>query len=182
MNDKIVVLTEDDVYISLEQWQGVYDLKLGSTEIGKYFDAKEARFQKDLVEFGKLVVCAPLMVILDKYRELIKEPVTINSFNRTEEYQVALKAKGLRAAKTSPHVEKMAADVDTFDVKDTESKVPMMRQASVLTGIPIRIGWKTYTEIKQSFIHVDVCPLYYAKGKPRNSEAHPAVWELQNEW
>lgn len=182
MEEKIIILTTDDKYLTLLEWQSKYGLSSGSTEIGRHFSYMEPRFQADLKAFGKLVVCAPLMRVLDRYRELIKEPVTINSFNRTEAYQTELSEKGFRTATTSPHVQKMAADVDTFDVADTELKVPMMRKAAMEVAIPVRIGWKQYSANKQSFIHVDVCPLYYAPEKPRHNEPHPIVWEKEIEW
>lgn len=180
--DKVVILTKSDGYISLEDWQNSYGLKVGTAQIGKHFSFTEPKFMEDLKRYGKLVVCAPLMVVLDKYRELSGEPVNINSFNRDAKKQEELHAEGLKAAMISPHVEKMAADCDTLSIADTFEKVDHMIQAGIDTGISIRIGYKQYLAAGQTFIHVDVCPLYYGKGMPREHEPHPVQWETKRTW
>lgn len=177
--EKVVVLTLDDKFVSLEEWQRQYGLTVGSAQIGKHFFYTESKFQDDLARYGKLVVCAPLMVVMDKYRELVDEPVNVNSYNRDEKKQEELREAGARAATHSPHVEKMAADLDTLDAEGTYIRVTVLQRASRATGIDVRIGFRQYLEQLKphTFIHVDVCPMYYAKGKPRHNEPHPAPWE-----
>jgi len=182
--DKVVVLLEDDTYINLKTWQNQYGLTVDSEEIGKFFKFTEEQFMKDLGRYGKLVVCAPLMKVMDKYRELIDEPVKVNAYNRDHAKQLELIAAGLRAAKQSPHEEKMAVDMDTLTEEGTYIRVAKLRQASKAVGIPVRIGFKDYLaqEPQQTFIHLDVCPLYFGKGMPRHYDPHPIQWESQIEW
>lgn len=183
MNDKIVVLTANDKYISLEEWQKEYGLEVGSTQIGRNFSYTERKFALDLKEYGMLVVCAPLMKVMDAYREAANEAVNVNAYNRNEAKQQALIDSGNRgAASTSPHVYKLAVDADTRDAEHTKKNVPILKQAARALGIPIRVGWKSYAAEGKSFIHFDVCPLYYAPGRPRHNEPHPPVWEIENEW
>lgn len=183
-NTKVIVLTEDDKYIALTDWQLKYGLPVGSTMIGLCFSYEESKFQQDLKDYGKLIVCAPLIKVIDKYRELIRESVTINSFNRSAQKQEQLRLAGFRAAKTSPHEEKMAADCDTVSESDTLKKKEKMLEAGSLLKIPIRVGFQQYldNDPQQTFIHVDVCPLYYAPGRPRHSDPHPIQWEKQITW
>lgn len=182
MKNVVVVLTDKDTYISLENWQREYGLEVGSNKIGKYFNLSEPRFKKDVEEYGKLIVCAPLMVVMDAYRSAIGESVTINSYNRDDRKQQELRASGFRAARSSPHVEKMAVDVDTRDEAHTRKNVPILKRAAKELGIPIRVGYMDYIKNDQSFIHFDVCPLYYAKGAIRYNEQHPPQWENEIEW
>jgi len=182
--DKVVILTREDKYMTLQEWQNKYGLPSGSAQISKHFSYTEPKFMQDLNDYGKLVVCEPLMVVLDRYRELIDEPVHINSFNRDSAKQQQLIKDGFKAAKYSPHEVKMAADCDTLNEEGTYIRVAKMRQAGRDTLIPIRIGFKQYlAEVPQkTFIHVDVCPVYFAVGKPRHNEDHPVQWENRIEW
>ncbi len=192
----VKVLIASGALIDLEDWQKQYGIPVGSDFIGKYFSLEEPRFKQDLFEFGVLIVNAPLMVVMDRIRQLYG-PLTISSYNRTEAYQKKLleepDTKGLRA-ETSPHVAKMAADLDVKTMKDVLNLVPLARQASKDTGIPIRIGHQAYfrksIEVEETkgikdtwtFVHIDVCPLFYAKGMPFHEQPHPVPWELQIEW
>lgn len=167
----------------------VYILKPdGTTEeykdekIGKYFSVSESRFQEDIRLYGEVVICDLLFKVLNRYRELKGVSVSLNSLNRDRKKQEQLLKEGFRAAKTSPHEYFLAADVDTKDQADTLLSVPIMRQAAKDLGIKVRIGWQDYLKAGQSFIHVDVCPEYFGKGKVWNKNSHPVQWENQNEW
>lgn len=177
--DKVVILTKEDTYISLEQWQQRYELEVGSASIGKYYKFTEGKFLDNIKEFGKLVVCEPLIKLIDVYREKIGEPNNINSFNRDQAAQDALTKEGFRTAKVSPHVEKMAADNDAYSEEDTRAKAKLMIAAARELGYKIRIGYEGYLKIGQTFIHCDVCPMYYGKGMPRHDEPHPVAWEFE---
>ena len=167
----------------------IYLLKQdGTTEeykeekIGKYFSVSESRFQEDIRLYGEVVICDLLFRVLNRYRELKGEPVKLNSLNRDRKKQEQLLKDGFRAAKTSPHEYFLAADVDTKDQSDTILSVPIMRQAAKDLGIKVRIGWQDYLKAGQSFIHVDVCPEYFGKGKVWSQNSHPVQWSTQNEW
>jgi hypothetical protein len=192
--DKVIILTKDDTYINLEQWQHRYGLPVGSSQIGKHFSFNEFKFNEDIERYGKLIVCEPLMMIMDPYRELKGKPVSANSYNRDDAKQAELTEGGFRTATSSPHVEKMAIDMDTISVQDTHDQVKLLRIAALDTGIPHRIGFQQYLDhfiikdgkkipMPQTFIHLDVAPLYYGKGGPRHQEQHPGAWEINKlEW
>ena len=180
--NKVLVLTHEDLFISLNDWQYGYGLNVGSAEIGHHYKFTEPKFAENIARYGKLIVCGPLMKVLDRYRELIEEPNNINSFNRDDKKQEELNLAGMRTAKFSPHVVKMAADCDTYSEEDTKIKVKKMIQAGIESDIKIRVGFQQYLDAGQTFIHVDVCPMYYAKGMPRHNEPHPKVWEEIITW
>lgn len=176
MNVKILTLL--GTYITLEQWQQQYGLEVGSDQIGKHFKYSEGKFKQDLEDYNELIICEPLMMVMDEIRTLSKKPFIVNSFNRNEAKQEQLKASGFRAATTSPHVAKMACDMDTVSNSDTLAMVPLIQHAAENKNVKVRIGYRDYMRAGQTFIHFDVCPEYYGKGKPFNHLPHPAVWEM----
>lgn len=119
---------------------------------------------------------------MDAFRAKVGKSVKINAFNRTGEYQRKLKLQGYRAALHSPHVEKMAADIDTTSNDQSKEWAKIMREVSKEIGIKCRIGFKQYLADGMTFIHVDVCPEYFAKGKPFYAKAHPVQWEQELTW
>jgi hypothetical protein len=122
------------------------------------------------------------MKILDVYRGLKKAPITINSFNRSEAKQKQLTKDGFKAAKVSPHVVKLAADCDTLTEQETLDNVKLIQEASKTTEIKVRIGYQQYLDAGQTFIHIDVCPEYYAKGRIWYLKPHPVQWERPITW
>jgi len=76
----------------------------------------------------------------------------------------------------------MAADIDTVSKEETLRNVDVLRQASRISGVKCRIGFKSYFSLGQTFIHVDVCPEYYGISGVYHKEFHPKVWEKQIEW
>jgi hypothetical protein len=182
MIDKVIVVLRDGSEISLTDWQKKYGLKPYSNAIGKYFSIREQRFEDDIETYGQLIVNELLIRVLDGFREAVDVPVNINSFNRDESRQEQLRSEGRRAAQYSPHVVKLAADIDTMDEHQTREWVKTLKQVASILGIKIRIGYKQYLDDGSTFIHVDVCPEYYAPGKPWNNRFHPIQWEKESEW
>jgi uncharacterized protein YcbK (DUF882 family) len=131
---------------------------------------------------GKLLIAEPLLELLEKYRALKGAAVKINSGYRTPEKQKQLKGEGYLAASTSPHTAGMAADIDTTGPKDTQTQLALLNKAAQICGLKIRTGWKQYQHIGQSFIHVDVCPMFFSFGKAFHNQKHPAVWETPISW
>lgn len=172
----IEIITHEDTRISLQEWQEQYSLK--GTQIGRYFTYTEWRFAQDLKQFGRLYVCEPLMYVMDLTRKRWGKPLHVNSYNRTPAYQDELRARGLRAATTSPHVVKLAADLDTTNHRETKELVPVVLQAARDLKIQIRLGYAQYMRDGSTFIHIDVCPEYYTPGQPRHDQPHPAAWEI----
>ena len=151
-------------------------------KIGDYFSIRESRFQEDIKLYGKVVICELLFKVLNRYRELKGKPIHLNSLNRNRKKQEQLLKDGFRAASISPHEYFLAADCDTETVAETLSNVPMIRQAANELGIKVRIGYSDYIKAGQTFIHVDVCPEYFGKGKVWNGKSHPKQWENSSEW
>jgi hypothetical protein len=182
MVDKVKVILKDGRTVRLSDWQMMYGLAPYSNNIGRFFSLSEDRFKNDLTAYGELIVSELLIRVLDAYREAVGYPVTINSFNRSEEHQKDLKTRGFKAATHSPHVVKLAADIETKTEKETREGVKILKQVSDILKIKIRIGFEQYLKAGQTFIHVDVCPEYYSKGKPFCHEPHPAPWERPTTW
>lgn len=175
-------LTSAGTFMTHEDFQKGYGLEVGSDQIGKYFSATEPRFAKDIQEYDELIVSIPLIKLLDAFREAVKQSVNINSFNRNDAKQAQLKADGFRTAKYSPHVVKLAADIDTTSPEQTRAWAVVLRRCAIDLGLRVRIGYKDYLAHGQTFIHVDVCPEYYAGNKVWHHIPHPEVWENVIEW
>lgn len=191
MNDKVIVITREGKAISLAEWQRIYDLPVGSSRIGEFFYLTEPRFEKDIALYGRLIVNELLIRLLDAIRKASNHPLTINAFNRDSKKQQELKALGFRAATHSPHLVSeidgmitgaCAADIDTLSKDDTKKLVKRIQEVSSIVKIKCRIGFKQYMDDGDTFVHVDVCPEYYAYGKPWHHLEHPEVWELTNTW
>lgn len=181
MTDKVKVITREGKEITLQEWQKIYGLPEGN-RIGKFFYLSELRFKRDIELYGELVVNELLIRLLDAVRQASSHPLIINSFNRSEEHQKELKAQGFKAATTSPHVVKLAADIDTLSENETNALVKRILEVADIVKIKIRVGYKQYLKAGQTFVHVDVCPEYYAKGKPWHDQDHPDVWEKEITW
>lgn len=182
MNAPIKVIGVTGHEMGLEQWQSLYGLEVGSDEIGRFFKATEHKFAEDIQNYGELVINESLMRLLDHFRATIKQPVIINSFNRNEEKQKQLREAGFKAASVSPHVAKMAADIDTKSPEQTRAYALVLQRCAIELNIRIRLGYEQYLKAGQTFIHVDVCPDYYASGKPFNKQPHPVQWERVITW
>jgi hypothetical protein len=182
MKENIFVLTASDKLISLEAWQKIYGLHAHHLQIGKWFHADEPKFQQDLKDYGTLVVSELLIRVADRTRELWGRPLHVNSFNRNEAKQEALRASGARAATTSPHVVFLAMDIDTKHFDDSRKLAAVIIQAGKELNIKVRVGFKQYIQAGQTFVHFDVCPEYYAQGKSRYNKPHPAPWEVAITW
>jgi hypothetical protein len=193
----IKVILDSGKEVSLTEWQLLYDIIAGSPKIGKYFSLTERKFQADLKEFGKLYVCAPLIEVADEFRARWGKPLTVNSFNRSKEKQEALRKAGARAAAYSPHEVYLAMDIDTPGIDDilkiepkltrqqaweraiqiNRDMVQVLKKVGKDLNFKIRIGSETYLKDGDTFIHLDVCPEYYGKGKPWESRPHPPQWK-----
>lgn len=181
--DRISILCSNGEYESLLAWQRRYGLPEGSAQIGKYFSYNEAKFRENIQDYGSLLIAEPLMRIMDECRKMTNVPFRVSGFNRSKEKQKSLHAQGFKAAKNSPHVVKLAVDWDTFSEQEVNNNVAVARIASQRIGIAIRIGHKQYLNIGQTFVHIDVTPMYYGEGMPWSSEECPDQWRVAGlEW
>ena len=180
--NKVKVLLLNGTLIPLMEWQKTYGLPTGSLRVGKYFGVDtDHRLKRDILSYGELVVCAPLIQLLDDYREATGR-TTINSFNRNTAKQRYLRQMGYRAALMSTHEKKIAADIDTVSEAETKANVKILQTLADKRGLKIRVGWKKYLKQGQTFIHLDVAPMYYAQGMVWHEEAHPEQWEKALSW
>lgn len=154
----------------LKEWQQFRGLK--GDKISDNFTASE--FDNE----GELILSESLIDFLQMVRSRWGKPLKINSGYRTQEKQDALKKQGYKTATTSPHIEGMAADIDTSDKTETVKLVNVIKQVSAALNFPVRIGYKQYMNAGQSFVHVDVCPKYFSDGMPFHKKAHPSAWEI----
>ncbi|HMG90762.1 MAG TPA: hypothetical protein VK589_11905 [Chryseolinea sp.] len=182
MRDKVTVVLRNGNEVTLAEWQKIYGLPVDSDKIGRYFSLSESRFIRDIQDYGELVVNELLMTVLDNLREAINSRIIVNSFNRNKEHQEDLHSRGFKTAVHSPHVVKMAADIDTVSPAQTREWVKYVKQVASILNIKVRIGFEEYLKIGQTFIHIDVCPEYYADGKPYHKLPHPAQWEFAITW
>lgn len=180
MKELIKVIGPDGLTKTLDQWQKEY--KISGTQIGKHFSYTEPRFNKDLKDYGQLVVNELLIRVLDNLREELGYPISLTSFNRNQAKQDELTRKGYKTATYSPHMVFMAADIPAKSKEEVHKIVLKLNTVSRNTLIHIRIGFKQYLEAGMTFVHVDVCPEYYAKGKPYHAHPHPVQWESEITW
>lgn len=178
MNVKVIL--KDGTEVTMARWQEIYGI--ANEHIGRNFQLTESRFKTDLALYGELVVNELLMRVLDSFRESVGVPVTINSFNRSQEKQDELTAEGFKTAKVSPHVAKMAADIDTKTVEQTREWAKRLKVVGKLLGIKVRVGSEQYIKAGMTFVHVDVCPEFYAPDKPFHGTPHPIQWEREISW
>jgi hypothetical protein len=119
---------------------------------------------------------------MDEVRVGYGKSLKLNSLDRTKQEQAQLKAQGYRAAENSTHEWGFGADIDTTSNEDTDKLVKIIEEVSKRTGIKIRIGWKKYKLDGNTFVHLDVAPEYFGKGKAlQNIKVHPA-WTVEARW
>jgi hypothetical protein len=179
---KVFILKADGTQQPLIKWQQENAYEVGSARIAKNFWFTEPKFMNDIQDYGRLIVCEPLMKVLDLYRDMKAAPVRINSFNRSRKKQESLIKGGFKAASLSPHEFFLAADCDTDTDTETRLNVAMVKNAAQRLGIKVRIGFEEYMKAKQTFIHVDVCPEYFGPGKVWHQRPHPPQWENPSTW
>lgn len=173
---KFSFILKDGTTVNLPKWQEIYNIPADQIHIGKHFSIGE----KAIKDGG--TIAGILIVLIDKYREAKGVPVIFNSLDRTQKQQDGLRASGYRAATSSPHVVCMAGDLDTVSKEDTKASVTLLRKVANELNIKIRIGYKTYMADGNTFIHVDVCPEFFAPGKPFHDHPHPIQWETPMTW
>lgn len=181
----ITVILRDGTETTLAEWQKIYGLPVGSEQIGVYFSLQDGKIAENLRQYGKLVINELLIRVLDAYRKKTGVACILNSFNRSEAKQAELQNNPNFAAATfSPHVVFMAADINAVSSTETNYKAQTILQVAKELKIKIRVGWREYLNLKSpmTFVHVDVCPEYYAKGKPFHDRKHPVQWENEVTW
>ena len=162
--------------ISLQKWQSLYGLVVGSADLGRYLTIGEPNINNGL-EISEGVIR-----FFDCLRAMWGKPLYVNSLDRTNAQQEQIKLTNPNAANTSPHVVKLAIDIDTISKEQTFDLLDCIDEVAQILGYQIRVGWKQYLQRGNTFIHVDVCPMYFSKGKVWNKIEHPRQWESVIEW
>ena len=169
------IILKNGQRISFREWQKQNGLK--DDRFSKYFSFLDRKLNRRDFQLSEL-----LFPIVDEFRKRVKKPVRINSGYRSQEEQDDLRKRGHRAAKFSPHVQGMALDIDTISKTETYTHVRILEQISKELDIKIRIGFRKYLKDGNTFIHFDVCPEYFAQGKPFHHLKHSEAWERQARW
>lgn len=171
------IIAENGELISLEDYQIQFDLS--KDQLSENFSIKEQK----IGGLQPFKYALPLIRLIQLVREKKGIPIKINSGFRTRAKQLQLLRDGARAATYSPHEQGMAFDLDTISWQDTLDTVEIIKESARELGIKVRIGYRQYWNLdKATFIHVDVCPMYFAKGMPFHNENHPIQWEGENTW
>lgn len=154
----------------LKEWQqtrGIKGDKLSANFTVQEFDCE-----------GDIIISEVLIDFLQILRSRWGKPLKVNSGYRTKKKQGQLKEQGYKTATVSPHPEGMAGDLDTSSADETKKLAALAESVARFMKLPIRIGFRQYLASGQTFVHIDVCPHYYAKGRPLHDEPHPASWEI----
>jgi hypothetical protein len=174
------ILLASGLIISLAKWQE--DQNLTNDLVAKYFGLNERSASGIFLFPAGFTVSAVLLIFMDRFREKLGKPVRCNSLFRSKAKQQAIRDSGMEAAAESPHCVGMAVDLDTNSDKESDEFVALAKLVAKELRIKIRIGFSLYKKSKMTFVHIDVCPEYYAKGKPLNSQKHPLQWEVEAVW
>jgi hypothetical protein len=157
----------------LKEWQQFRGIK--GDKLSANFNASEFDCE------GELIISEVLIDFLQVLRDRWGKSLLVNygtrrgAGYRTDKKQAELKAQGFKTATITPHKKGMAADLDTFSADETKKLAAL---AERFMKLPIRIGYKQYLNAGQTFVHIDVCPHYFAKGRPLHDFEHPSAWEI----
>ena len=104
-----------------------------------------------------------------------------------DRYAAMMRAGTLKATKNpaslnSPHNHGMAADVDETTPAAVNQLEADIRAVASAMGIRVRIGVRQYLGAGMTFVHFDVCPEYFAPGRPFHSRPHPPAWRNTTTW
>lgn len=155
--------------LDLKTWQQFRGLK--GDKLSTNFSASEFDCE------GELMLSEVLIDFLQVVRTKWGKPIKINSGYRSAEKQKQLKAQGYKAATFSPHTKGMAVDLDTTSKSETNQLAQLVLNTAKQLKIPVRVGYLQYLGIGQTFVHVDICPYYYAKGKPFYEKCPAPAWQ-----
>ena len=175
MKENMIIMVDGSL-IPLSEYQKENGLK--EDQLSVNFGKGDTALWREPFTYSVLLIS-----LIQQFRERKGKPVRINSGFRSHKKQESLIKEGYRAASYSVHEEGLAFDIDTHSYEETISDVDLLMLVAKEMGIKIRIGYMEYWfEKKQTFFHVDVAPMYYAKGKPWHSKRHHPAWEYQQTW
>lgn len=166
------IIMQNGQVVPLETWQDLQGLP--SENI-----TTNIKLNSSVVWGNFEISCYVLQILNALYDNDYKK---INSLYRTDANQKELLKTNPNAAKISPHCFGMAADVDAISKQQTSDLADLISEIAEALHIKVRIGYKKYLANGNTFVHFDVCPEYYAEGKPYHNINHPAPWENVITW
>lgn len=174
------IIMQNGQIIPLATWQDLMNLPSEFITNNYRLDYYVMQNGVKVYPFANFEVSCYVLELLNALYD--KDYKVINSLYRSDAKQKELLKTNSNAAKISPHVFGMAADVDSKDSKDTITLSQLVKKLAAELGIKVRLGYTQYIAKGNSFVHFDVCPEYYAEGKPYHNINHPKPWETQIEW
>jgi uncharacterized protein YcbK (DUF882 family) len=186
MNAQIIL--RDGSSVSLAEWQ--LRNNLPPDKAMPQFSVRELGLHKENAR-----ITEQLLLLLQKVRDIRNKSTKINEGFRSpaearalhDRYAAMMRAGTLNASKNpaslnSPHTQGMAADIDESSPESVRKLEADIRKAAAELGFSIRIGIRQYLGAGMTFVHVDVCPEFFAPGKPFHLRPHPAAWRNPITW
>ena len=163
------IILKDGSLQELSLWQK--NRVLSSDKLSKNFTVSE------FDDAGSLLISEVLIDFLQALRDN-EGAMIVSSGYRTEDHQRKLQKQTSGAASISPHVKGMGSDIDRPTIASTKLFAKNTLALAKKLKINIRVGHDQYLRLGQTFVHIDVCPEYYGKGKPYHKRPFPPAWEI----
>jgi hypothetical protein len=145
---------------------------LNKDQIGQHFGLNEYVFTENMKHYETVYWCEPIIKLLDAYRVEKGAPVNLTSVFRSKGRQQDLIDRGITDAEISPHNMSFAADADCGNDTEVINGVKIIKRLSKQLNIPVRLGYQSYLNRGDTFIHIDVCNFYYGKKGPWADHQH----------
>lgn len=163
---KIILATGEIVPLNVWQKSKSYS----ESQLSKFFSLKERTLKNP-----DWVLHESLFDILDELRTEVGKPIRINSGFRSVEHQEVLRKTNKGAVANSPHTWGLAIDVDTVSNGQSDAYAKLILDISKSKNIAVRVGWQQYKRFHETFVHFDVAPEMFGKGKIWEQEVPKAV-------
>lgn len=163
---KIILVTGEIVPLNVWQKSKSYS----ESQLSKFFSLKERTLKNP-----DWVLHESLFDILDELRTEVGKPIRINSGFRSVEHQEVLRKTNKGAVANSPHTWGLAIDVDTVSNGQSDAYAKLILDISKSKNIAVRVGWQQYKRFHETFVHFDVAPEMFGKGKIWEKEVPKAV-------
>jgi hypothetical protein len=157
-----IILVSGEI-VPLNVWQKTKGYS--ENQLSKFFSTKERTLKNP-----DWILHESLFDILDELRKEVGKPIRINSGFRSVEHQEVLRKTNKGAVANSPHTWGLAIDVDTVSNGESDAYAKLILQIAKEKNIDVRVGWQQYKKFHETFVHFDVAPEMFGKGK---------IWEQQ---